>query len=464
MRYAKLKRQGCTPQRILVTLFQLVILFMPILLLGVEGKNIICTVSFIVNGLIFIIGASLTLKSYAISIELVYWIFMFFFMYFAPLIQYIFSVYPWRGSLTDKDIIAANIIILLFNLVFLAGKWLAKHVRFTGVPKTKITEFLGGNIEFKRKSKTIVSVIVVLLAIYSFSKTGVQGLLVSRVQATKVFYSGTNSAIQLIVESVIPALIAYTVAEAAQNMKAKKENGARFWLLFICMLVCCFPTSLPRYKTITIYGTVFLMLFPKLNKGAKFYLIFVFGLFFAFPLLNGFRYMVSVETLQSVFENGLLEVFVEADYDAYRMLSSAITYTKVNGSVWGRQLLGSLLFFVPRSVWASKPGGSGAMLIRAEFGNNVVSNVSCPYIAEGYLNFGIIGVVLFALFLGSVIYRVDKNYWENNRAKQYIALSPYLYMAFMMFFMLRGDLLSGFAYMCGFVVTGYALKVMSKYI
>ncbi|MBQ2904491.1 MAG: O-antigen polysaccharide polymerase Wzy [Clostridia bacterium] len=449
---------------IIVVLFLSFVAAMPFWAFGAHGKDEICILSFVFNSIVFIAGMTSSYKKYSISMELVYWVFMYFFMYFAPLIQYLTSVYPWRGSLTDNDVLITNLVIFLFNIVFIISMMTARRVKIKSITNANVTKFLCSNFEFGKKFKILVTVVAVLMAVFSFSRTGLAGIAVSRVQATQVFYLGSNSAIKMIVESVIPAFLAYIVAEAAQSTIAKKENPIRFIILFAALLICFFPTSLPRYKTVTIYGTVFLVLFPKLRKGAKFFWLFIIAMFFMFPLMNSFRHILSMESFRSVFENGFMSVYVEADYDAYRMLSSAIKYVSRFGIKWGFQLLGVFLFFVPSAVWGGKPGGSGAMLIRSEFGNDVASNVSCPFIGEGYLNFGIPGVIFFAVFLGVAICKMDMGYWRTNKDKEYIAFSPYLFMMFMILFMLRGDLLSSFAYICGFVATGYMINVAAKYI
>lgn len=437
---------------------------LPLEVVRYREKSNLCIASFLVNGVFFLFGLFYARKKESISLGIVYWIFMFFFMYFAPLIQYLKSKFPWRGSFTDVEILTINTVIFLFNIAFLLGRFFAKKIKVIGFTNVNVSEFLCSDFSFGRKSRILMTLLACLMAGYSFSKTGLLGIVVSRVQATRVFYSGSNSAIELIVESVIPAFLAYIVAEAAQNVAARKEKPYRFILLLVCLLICFFPTSLPRYKTITIYGTVFLVMFPGLKKGAKFFWIFILALFFAFPIMNGFRHMLSMENLREVFDDGILSVYTDADYDAYRMLGSAISYTGNYGAEWGFPLLGALLFFVPRAIWPSKPGGSGAMLIRSEFGADTVSNVSCPYIGEGYLNFGFIGMILFGIFLGIWIYKLDRFYHDFHKEKDYVVFSPYLFIVFMLFFMLRGDLLSSFAYLCGFVVTGFLLRTAAKYI
>ena len=85
-------------------------------------------------------------------------------------------------------------------------------------------------------------------------------------------------------------------------------------------------------------------------------------------------------------------------------------YVEEFGISWGNQLLGAILFFVPRSIWPSKPLGTGHTAIVA-LDQHYFSNVSAPLIAEGYVNFGIVGVVLFALAAGWIFRKLDSAFW-----------------------------------------------------
>ncbi len=446
--------------------FTLVILLFialaPILFLGTQEKSAVCILSFLFNGMIFVAGMYNAQREKNLSLRMIYWIFMFFFMYFAPLIQYLFSTFPWRGSFTDEMILQINFVVFLFNAFFGIASLFFERVKFVNAPQISESKYLSGSFEFGSFFRKLFTLIVIFLSIYSFSRTGLVGIIVARINATRVFYSGNNSAVELLVDSILPGFFVFVVAEAAQRFVEKKEKCFRFLVLFLCLVVCFFPTTLPRYKTAAIYGTIFLVLFPKAKKGSNFFWIFIFGMFFAFPMLNAFRYMISRDTIQAVFKNGFFSIYVEADYDAYRMLGSALKYCAENGSTLGKQLLGTLLFFVPRTIWNAKPGGSGAMLIRAEVGSSVPSNVSCPFIAEGLVNFGIFGVVVFALILSIFIKVIDKSYEKTVAQTDHTIFSPYFLLIFMMFFVLRGDLLSGFAYSCGFAAVGYILKLISK--
>ena len=118
-----------------------------------------------------------------------------------------------------------------------------------------------------------------------------------------------------------------------------------------------------------------------------------------------------------------------------------ITYGSVIGSV----------FFIPRVIWFAKPMGSGIML--GSFGNSF-TNGSSPLIAEGLINFGAIGVMLFGFCYGKLVAYLDMYYWKHIYDEQrwtYLTLI-YPFCLSMFFFMLRGDLMSSFAFSTGHLV------------
>jgi hypothetical protein len=137
------------------------------------------------------------------------------------------------------------------------------------------------------------------------------------------------------------------------------------------------------------------------------------------------------------------------DYDAWSSLCRVVQYADTHGSTNGKQLMGVALFFVPRSVWPSKPIGSGAYLFN-ELGLGF-NNVACTFLAEGYINFGIIGSLVFASLIAVVIARYDGWYWRRGGRIRFTLPRLFYFVSIgMLFFILRGDLLSSFAYTVGF--------------
>nr|WP_042245219.1 O-antigen polysaccharide polymerase Wzy [Nonlabens ulvanivorans] len=157
------------------------------------------------------------------------------------------------------------------------------------------------------------------------------------------------------------------------------------------------------------------------------------------------------------------EGYMSLNYDAFINIGVVMEHVEFDGLSYGYQLLSALLFFVPRSLWVAKPDASGLIV-----GNHVIdhydfyfANLSNPYIAEGYMNFGIIGIIFMAIVLAlSIVYFLT---WLNssNLFKKSIAF----YFAMHLLFLLRGDFTNGFAYFIGTFIGLYLLpKVILAFV
>lgn len=132
------------------------------------------------------------------------------------------------------------------------------------------------------------------------------------------------------------------------------------------------------------------------------------------------------------------------NFDAFQMLFYTTVYTENKGYTLGNQLLLPAFFWVPRSIWPSKPIGSPDIVAaNANFGS---LNVSSPLWAEGYINFGILGVFLF-LFLFGRAARLGDNSLTNLSVRSPFASIISSFFAANTFILLRGDLTSGTMYL-----------------
>jgi hypothetical protein len=77
-------------------------------------------------------------------------------------------------------------------------------------------------------------------------------------------------------------------------------------------------------------------------------------------------------------------------------------------------------------------------------------------IMEGYINFGVFGIVVFAILAGAITSWADRNYWasEHLLSKERVVY-PFLMLQY--FFLLRGDMMSGGAYLIARMVMGLAI-------
>ena len=79
-------------------------------------------------------------------------------------------------------------------------------------------------------------------------------------------------------------------------------------------------------------------------------------------------------------------IFNNVDFDAYSLFARTIEYVQQASITFGKQLLGTIFFIIPRALWQGKPEHSGVIVSAAQ--GQEFTNLSCPIMAEGYINFG----------------------------------------------------------------------------
>lgn len=159
----------------------------------------------------------------------------------------------------------------------------------------------------------------------------------------------------------------------------------------------------------------------------------------------------------------LTDAFLSGDFDSFSMLIRAIIVIEQRGIFWGYQLLGSLFFFIPRSIWSTKPVGSGYTV--GKILNWDFTNVSMPLIGEFYMNFGQLGVIILAILLGTILKKLDSSYFQHiNNSNSHISFIEIVFpftIGFL-FFMMRGDLLSSWGYYVGFMVPLFMVYILNR--
>lgn len=235
----------------------------------------------------------------------------------------------------------------------------------------------------------------------------------------------------LIFDKVIRALsFACYLWAAYYKVPSKISN-----LLLFLMLITIFPVALARNAAAMYWLPVAFLIFNFIKRKNVFVLIMLLGLLVVFPLLENFRYW------SGEFSIGLsFEFLNEMHFDASKNFMIIMRHDIVT---WGRQLLGALLFWLPRSFWETKPIGSGAFV--AEQYNCDFTNISMPWFAEGFINYGYVGIVAFTFMLSWFCSFFDQKYWNNYDANKKIT-PYYLLLVSSLLFLLRGDLMSSFAY------------------
>jgi len=262
----------------------------------------------------------------------------------------------------------------------------------------------------------------------------------------------------------IPLFLVYYVILDDRIQRSKYK-----WVLLLVALLVAFlfknPFNERRNAIGPIYLSFLLVLFRNRIKSNLIYVfLLILILTIVFPVAQAFTHdrTVVVSNLLQTLKNAvnrfdIQRSFTSLDYDSWSETMATIEYVDTFGITYGRQLIGVLTFFVPRSIWPNKPQGSGYLIGTYLVGYHAMwfTNLSNSFPSEGYINFGLIGVLLFALML-ALLSMITDEFEKHNDLRLVFAV----YTSFHMVFMLRGDLMSSFAFLAGILTAIYFLPLI----
>lgn len=377
------------------------------------------------------------------SLNKILYLFILFFFGIAPYLQFQSgATFFGARAIKENEYFLMNVLILFIIFIYQGCYWM-----FTKKKKSASMIRLIKRFEIPDKLMKIQVFLLLALALLSFFmifKANNFSLL------SMLFRGGEFK--ESTVGSKASALIIFRVFQPLSMMSllfyilTKSKNIFVLSIMFLLTLITCFPLGMARFSAAALYLPLLLIVVPWFKKSNFFSITFIMGLLIVFPFLNNFRHFSKDQQIHFGFD---FEMFNEGHFDCYQNFTLV---TMENIVTYGRQFVGVLLFWVPRSVWPNKPIGSGAFL--ADEMGFYFSNVSCSYFAEGYINFGFFGIILFTVFMSYITARFDKYYWEivlhqNNNYFKVI----YFLLIGILFFILRGDLMSSFAFTVGFLIS-----------
>jgi hypothetical protein len=230
----------------------------------------------------------------------------------------------------------------------------------------------------------------------------------------------------------------------------------------LVMLFAASPSGASRFLVAALYMPLVLVILTKrrnknqVTLSQDFYLfpsLLLLGLFFIFPLLEVFRDF-SFEKFSSFsffeYQNG-------GSFDAFQMFLRALDVGSVN---FGYGFLGAALFFIPRSLWPSKPVTSGIEI--SQLSDLKLENVSMPIIGELYLNFWYFGIILGAPIIALIFKKIDSYYLSYKRSNLSLGHLIYFQLAGLVIYNMRGGILSSFAYTISILMTWLVLSLFVR--
>lgn len=391
----------------------------------IKRNDFLVIVSFMLSFILIIFGIVNDNKK--ISLNKVFWYFSLFFMLIAPLIQYITGYSVWHYYLDDSKFINLNLYIILFNLIYLIVYKTKTN------KKSKPKKIKNNNYVISKR----LCLIFILISIFSLL------LSIKFIGFSNLFMRGSNSlsledaTINSIITKVLRVLPVYSSAFSILYYKKEKKGLLYVFISIIITVLLNFPTSFSRYWIGTVYlGLFILILGEKLNfRSFDYSIILIFIL--VFPLFQTFKWNTLSDLLSGNAKvNGIVASYNNADFDAYSMFGRTIDYTNDTGVKLGKQLSGAAFFIIPRKIWSNKSISTGELV--AKYQNQYFTNLSSPVIAEGYVDFSVFGIILYAIIVALICYYFDNKYWNDQQNEMIKIIYPFMFG--LLIFTLRGSL------------------------
>lgn len=410
--------------------------------------------------------AGIAQDKYAYSLNQFYWLFNVVFFSIAPFIQYVSNVFPWVGSISEIEIITTNTYIILANLSYLAVRLFYKG-KVKEKPESIIKSSLKSRwkIDYSSNYFRRTFFIFLVCAGVLILVTGFGNLFLRANSWGNASQYSINSSFRLVIDKFVRGGILFYVLLTILYFQLFRAKINMLWFAFILLIgiVTNFPTGIPRYMVGGFYFGVLINMKRQFKYNYLPILFAFLALCFIFPALGTTRsaeYDVNKSLVSAISPSA--SGYTGGNYDSYTMLSESFRYTDSFGITWGRQLSGSLFFFMPRTLWPDKPTGSGDTIAKAQ--NYVFANVGCPFLAEGVVNFGYLGGLGFIIILSVIVCRYDSFYWNMVKLKITNNFWVLMYPTTMGFliFILRGDLLSSLSYFIGIAVGGISIFFLNK--
>ena len=247
----------------------------------------------------------------------------------------------------------------------------------------------------------------------------------------------SNKTVALIYNNIIKPMpiVMFIVALYLYKQNAISITKTSLLILFAFVLIFNSPFSMPRYQSGSLYLSIVLIMYNRvLLKPLRFLSLFLFGILIIFPFLDKFR-SFNTKTFNFYIDFNYLKA---GHFDAFNNFVLVVDNSIIT---LGKQVFTVFLFFIPRALWPEKSVGSGHF-VAAEL-NLAFSNISMPYLAEGYINFGILGMFIFVIIYSLGCIKLDNAFYGG---KLFSFVPLYYILIGMCFFVMRGDLLSSYAY------------------
>lgn len=346
--------------------------------------------------------------------DFIFWLFVYIFMGITPTAQMrsdeLSTTTP--GMYPDQDLHIAEIVwlgIILYEAGRLVHRQRANRLS-PSHPNLRANPVVCASLDVAPARAIALTLVGVASSAYYISKVGVGSLFTDRYAAAAIRAEAfPDIASRSIVASLAsyPLLIAAGVYLRVWLTRAYSSASGRYLPLLIptlgTLLLVVNPVSSARYDlgTVGFALAVFVGATSTVRRARASMAGVLVAFLFIFPIADAFR-GATVNTTRNGFFG---EYLANPDYDAFWQIGNALRYDNDGLVQPFRQVLGVLLFWVPRGIWPTKPQDTGTLL--ADYRGYSFGNLSAPLWAELLVNGGPILVALGFFFLGYFLRKLD---------------------------------------------------------
>jgi oligosaccharide repeat unit polymerase len=379
------------------------------------------------------------------NLGLSYSFFSLFFFGIIPLFEYRLQVtYGGAEMPDDASYIKAALLALMSGICFYIGYGSQRGRRFSLDLLTRIRM-----VSARHRQINILTVCAVILVLgwclvnfYSFN-------------AFKILLRGygeeeEQSAMAYSLINYVARPLMFNLLFLGALVISRRQHKSWLKIMGLCLVAVLLvsPIGIPRSLAGALYIPLAMMVFmPRYNSKYTQLCVVIVAILFLAPLADVFRFLNSEHSDVDLGSNFNLSYIFAGHFDAFHNLTQVIEL-KYKSEGW--QVIGILLFWVPRDLWAGKPQGTAVDF--ADYGGFSHENISFPLPAEFYVDYGVIGVAVGMFLTGLLYRRIDAFLSRPQRpgsTNSYLFELAHLEMSLLGLYLLRGSVLVSFGYTVG---------------
>ncbi|MET3386277.1 MULTISPECIES: O-antigen polymerase [Rahnella] len=360
-------------------------------------------------------------------------IFLVWFFVFPSYLQYVNNIFPWNNYPLHKEISFVNYITCLFSIFLFLGYSISYK-------KNSISDCNENNkFDLRIDAKTnVVAFLLMIPSMLFISIVGISSFFMGRSVISDLVYSDGFLPMLYALSKfcAFGILVVYLCFWVNRVQNVDKSFGKFSYCIFIICIVINLiinsPLSSPRFHFLSM-AIAIAVVFNKMKSRLSLAVLFIASPIFLFILFPLVKHLGESSNNYNTYD--LSDYVVKGlDFDSFQQLVNIVRFVSDTGYSWGVNFIAGISFFIPRSLWESKPTNLG--MLAAEHQGYFYTNLSAPLVGELYYAGDMIFVILGALIIGVITGRAD-SFLSKAKVSYYYFIG--LWLSSFSFIIFRGS-------------------------